>query len=591
MLELKGELVFKTVAYHRAADAIGRSPVDIVSAYRAGHATADPGRRQGDQRQDRASSRRPATSRSTTGSGRRCRPASSSSCRSPGSARRPSASSTRSSGSRPSTTCGSAAESGRLRSVRGMSARTEALVLEGIARLDERFDRMLLDRAEELVDGPHRRPVARRPASGRSSRPARSAAAGSRSATSTCSPRPTEPAALIDAFTAFGLVDSVINRGGHKAAVRLHARAAGGPDGHAARRGGHVPHPLHRLQGAQRPAPGDGPRPRLEPVREGLPAHRRGRRAADRRRRRAPDLRRPRPRPTPSSACPFIEPELREDAGEIEAALAGRLPALVEQADLRGDLHSHSDWSDGHQPIEVMAEAARRRGYAYQVLTDHTQSLADRPRPDPGPGRRAGRDHRRAQRPVRGRGGRRDGAARDPGRGLPPAARLRAGDPRRRDARLRGRPARPVRPRRRVGPRRPSPDAGRADPAHAQRHPQPARRRHRPSVGPEDRRARRPRPRLGRDLHGGGPDRDRARDERLAAAPRPRGRAGAPGGRSRLPASPSTRMPTTSTSSTTSAGGSARRAGRGSPRTSVVNTRSRADLLAWVGRQAGAMVR
>ena len=73
---------------------------------------------------------------------------------------------------------------------------------------------------------------------------------------------------------------------------------------------------------------------------------------------------------------PFIEPELREDGGEIEAALAGRLPALISQADLRGDLHSHSDWSDGHHPIEVMAEAARARGYAYQVLTDHTQSLA-----------------------------------------------------------------------------------------------------------------------------------------------------------------------------------------------------------------------
>src|SRR4029453_12693657 len=73
---------------------------------------------------------------------------------------------------------------------------------------------------------------------------------------------------------------------------------------------------------------------------------------------------------------PYIEPELREDAGEIEAALTGRLPALITQTDLRGDLHSHSDWSDGHQPIEVMIEHARRRGYAYQVLTDHSQSLA-----------------------------------------------------------------------------------------------------------------------------------------------------------------------------------------------------------------------
>jgi DNA polymerase (family X) len=73
---------------------------------------------------------------------------------------------------------------------------------------------------------------------------------------------------------------------------------------------------------------------------------------------------------------PFIEPELREDLGEIEAALAGKLPSLIELGDLRGDLHSHSDWSDGTHSIEVMAETARRRGHAYQVLTDHSQSLA-----------------------------------------------------------------------------------------------------------------------------------------------------------------------------------------------------------------------
>ncbi len=72
---------------------------------------------------------------------------------------------------------------------------------------------------------------------------------------------------------------------------------------------------------------------------------------------------------------PFIEPELREDQGEVEAAQAGRLPDLVRLADLRGDLHSHSDWSDGVHSIEQMAEAARARGHAYQVLTDHTRSL------------------------------------------------------------------------------------------------------------------------------------------------------------------------------------------------------------------------
>jgi DNA polymerase (family X) len=72
----------------------------------------------------------------------------------------------------------------------------------------------------------------------------------------------------------------------------------------------------------------------------------------------------------------FIEPELREDRGEIEAARDGRLPVLVTRADLRGDLHTHSDWSDGVHPIEVMADAGRRLGYAYQVLTDHSQGLA-----------------------------------------------------------------------------------------------------------------------------------------------------------------------------------------------------------------------
>ena len=73
---------------------------------------------------------------------------------------------------------------------------------------------------------------------------------------------------------------------------------------------------------------------------------------------------------------PFIAPELREDRGEIEAALAGSLPALVARADLQGDCHTHSDWSDGHYSIERMTAEAQGRGLRYQVLTDHTQSLA-----------------------------------------------------------------------------------------------------------------------------------------------------------------------------------------------------------------------
>ena len=69
---------------------------------------------------------------------------------------------------------------------------------------------------------------------------------------------------------------------------------------------------------------------------------------------------------------PWIPPELREDHGEIEAAAAGRLPDLVTVEDLRGDLHLHSDWSDGRAPLEDMVEAARALGYDYLAITDHS---------------------------------------------------------------------------------------------------------------------------------------------------------------------------------------------------------------------------
>ncbi len=73
--------------------------------------------------------------------------------------------------------------------------------------------------------------------------------------------------------------------------------------------------------------------------------------------------------------CAWIPPELREGWGEIELAAKGPLPPLVQQKDLRGDLHTHSNWSDGRDEIAVMARAARERGYDYIALTDHTQSL------------------------------------------------------------------------------------------------------------------------------------------------------------------------------------------------------------------------
>ena len=73
---------------------------------------------------------------------------------------------------------------------------------------------------------------------------------------------------------------------------------------------------------------------------------------------------------------PFIPPELREDAGEIEAAEAGRLPKLLELSDLRGILHCHSTWSDGVATIQEMADAARALGMGYLGLCDHSRSAA-----------------------------------------------------------------------------------------------------------------------------------------------------------------------------------------------------------------------
>ena len=71
---------------------------------------------------------------------------------------------------------------------------------------------------------------------------------------------------------------------------------------------------------------------------------------------------------------PYIEPELREGRGEIDAADSGELPDLITLDDIRGDLHSHTTLSDGRQTLKEMAEAARKRGYAYFGITDHSAS-------------------------------------------------------------------------------------------------------------------------------------------------------------------------------------------------------------------------
>ena len=72
---------------------------------------------------------------------------------------------------------------------------------------------------------------------------------------------------------------------------------------------------------------------------------------------------------------PYITPELRTGVWELDAALENRLPNLVQNSDLNGDLHLHSEWSDGDDPIEKMVEAAIAQGYQYMALTDHSAGL------------------------------------------------------------------------------------------------------------------------------------------------------------------------------------------------------------------------
>jgi DNA polymerase (family 10) len=71
----------------------------------------------------------------------------------------------------------------------------------------------------------------------------------------------------------------------------------------------------------------------------------------------------------------YVEPELREDTGEVEAALKHKLPRLIQSGDLKGDLQTQTNWTDGDDTIEAMADAAEALGLEYIVITDHTKGL------------------------------------------------------------------------------------------------------------------------------------------------------------------------------------------------------------------------
>ncbi|HET9436522.1 MAG TPA: DNA polymerase/3'-5' exonuclease PolX [Candidatus Limnocylindrales bacterium] len=374
LLEVKGELVFKTVAYHRAADAIGRAPVEVARAYREGHPPEIPG-------VGKAIADKLAELASTGRLGYHERllaefpPTLLDLLRIPGLGPKTVRQIYTTFGIATIEELKAAAESGRLRGLRGLSARTEQLILDGIAGLESRERRLLLNQARSIIEelaaalvdvlevrrivpaGSFRR---RRETIGDLDLLAES----------------DEGSAVVERFATLPSVASIINRGPAKAAVALGGR---GPQVDLmvmppAAAGSYLVH----FTGSKD-----------HNVRLRARARDRGWSLSEKGFLRIGDDGEPltgaaaelRTFATEAEVyafldLPYIEPELREDRGEIEAALAGRLPTLVALDDLRGDLHSHSDWSDGSQPIEVMMEAARRRGHAYQVLTDHSISLA-----------------------------------------------------------------------------------------------------------------------------------------------------------------------------------------------------------------------
>ena len=400
ILEVKGELVFKVVAYHRAADVIASSPDHVGRAYLAGRPPrlAGVGKAIADKIEERV----------RTGGLRyhekliaEFPPTLVDMLSIPGLGPRTVGQIYRELGIATLEELRASAEAGRLQALRGISARTEQQILAGIAGLAERVQRLRLNEAgdlvallETLLD---QVPGVRRIVPAGSFRRRRETIGDLDFLAET-----DEPDALVARFLAVPRVREVISRGSHKAAIALrdgpNVDLMIMPPGEA---GTYLVHftgsKEHNVRlrarardmgwslsekGFLRIDPETGQPLAGTAAGQPLVGTETGQPLVD------PETGQPlagtaaelRTFATEAEVygflgLPFIEPELREDLGEIEAALAGRLPGLISLADLRGDLHSHSEWSDGSDGIEALAEAARRRGYAYQVLTDHTQSL------------------------------------------------------------------------------------------------------------------------------------------------------------------------------------------------------------------------
>jgi DNA polymerase (family 10) len=386
LLEIKGDVVYKAVAYRRAADAIERSPVEVARAYREGDPPelAGVGAAIDEKLRELAATGRLAYLEKLRGQVPRSLLEI---LDVPGVGPRTVHTLHQRLGIENIEDLRRAAESGALRGVRGMTQRTEQAILTGIEGLAHVPVRMRLGEAARVVekvssvlDGA---PGLERLEPAGSFR-RRLATIGDIDLLAAS----TEPRRLADHFVEMAAVEKVLARGPHKSAVILNeGRQVDLMIAPPASFGTFLVHftgsPAHnvRLRGIARERGwtlSEHGFQRLGPDGELLGgADAELRTFAD-----EADVYR-------FLDLPWIEPELREDRGEIEAAMAARgpdgrlpshpgrgdLPDLIRRADLRGDCHVHSDWSDGVYEIEVMAEAARRRGYSWIVLTDHSVGL------------------------------------------------------------------------------------------------------------------------------------------------------------------------------------------------------------------------
>ena len=363
MLEISGELVYKAVAYRRVADAVERWPDDVATLFRRGTPPHIPGagaalsakldelaRTGGLEYHRRLQQAVPAGLLEMLAI--------------PGVGPRTVKLLHDELGIASVAELQAAAASGALRGLRGLSSRTEQNILDGIARLAQRSTRLLLHDADRLV-GVLLASLAMVPgvvhieAAGSLRR--RRATIGDLDLLAATD----QPAALIGALDGLPEVDRVLSAGTDKSSVVL----SDGPQVDLmvcppAAWGSHLVH----FTGSRE----HNVALRGRALDRGLSLSEKGFKvvetgelllAADERAVYARlDL-------------PWIAPELREDSGEIEAALAGELPELVRAEQVLGDTHLHSDWTDGVDSIEAMARAARAAGRAWMVLTDHSPSL------------------------------------------------------------------------------------------------------------------------------------------------------------------------------------------------------------------------